>query len=192
MLLFWPGLKQVSIYNTHNNRFLYRSDCGPSWCPVRCRPEVFAGEIQSCSTTVSSAGSPWGASNPSLRPERVGPQRSVAPRAASRSCPQKVSAQSGSRPAGYLRSRKRLQLPPERQQKPPPSCSSAAGKVQRGGPEAALLRTSPTACLLPGTRTHARPKTPNLRSRVRWLLTVLFVAVLMGLLSVVTPLLVRR
>ena len=161
---------------------LYRSDCGPSLCPERCRPEVFAGEIQFCSTAVSSGEYPWGASNRSLRPERAGPRRPAAPPAASWSwswsSPQTVSARSASRPGGYPRSRKRLQLPPEGRQTPQPWCWSGAGKVQRGGPEAALLRTS-----LPGghllhvyLRVHGRTQANQriLRSRLRRLGIVLY------------------
>jgi len=58
---FWvPTVIQFlfkQIWQAGNEEGNYRNDCGPFSCPAHCHQGVFQGEIQSCSTTVFSAGS---------------------------------------------------------------------------------------------------------------------------------------
>lgn len=108
---------------------IHRIDCGLSSSLARCRPAVFPGGSQFCSTTVSSGESLWGALNPSGRacPREVW----GAPSAAS-DCPREGAEGNESRRKRHLRCHvRRLQLPPKKQ--PQPSRQSSAGKSSARG-----------------------------------------------------------
>ena len=101
----------------------YQTGCGPFWFLAQCHPEVFQDEIQFCNTTVFSAGSLWGESNPPSYFSTASPQVwGVLP--AAWDPPQDLSAEMGTRCAQHHLFRARsFQLHPGLPSHAPPGAS---------------------------------------------------------------------
>lgn len=131
--LLWKLVVYYKLYANTESVSTYQTGCGPSLSLAPRRPEVFPDEIQSCSITVSSSESLWGALNPPRCCGTACPQIWGAPPGAP-GCPQESPGRNETRRVAHHRCRAGfLRLPPEKwQQKQRPSRLSSAGKVQPG------------------------------------------------------------